>query len=158
VRQAKQSGKRQSYKKSNSRARGAVTPRRTSRRKLDKSSGSSWKEKDDFYKFKPLMAFLQNHLNWVYKQAHNQLKQWSYIKGDSEAGENGDYLVDFFHEEKEVIKYCKENNNCKEQCAHLANNIGGTATNTKRTKAEIPRSIVDPAFITPPPMKKMKMC
>lgn len=97
-----------------------VDPKRPRRSRRSSAGGgaSPTKTRDGFYEFKPLMAFLISHLNWGYKPSKNKLKEWDYIIGDSEKGQDGEYMNDFFHEEEEVIDYCIKNN-FKEKYAHL---------------------------------------
>jgi len=113
------------------------TPSRSKRNRTD--------EKDEFYSFKILIRFLQDHLDWQYKPAKNRLKQWSYINGHSKEGEDGTYLLDYFHEEDEVIEFCKLNK-FKTRFGHLADET----EKSKGKRVKMDYVAMGPKFVTPP--------
>ena len=64
---------------------------------------------DPFYTFDNLMAFNRARLNWLYLQTSGKsLYNYQYVVGDK-AGPEGELGVDFFHEESEVVEYCRKN-------------------------------------------------
>ena len=118
------------------------TPRRTTPKRINsiankKRGVDEDEDEDEFYQFNTLIAFLKKHLHWGYKTAKNSLEQWAYVVGDSKKGEDGVRGIDFFHEEQEVIDFCRKNN-FKEQHAHLLEQEA-------------------PGFRTPPPTKKPRV-
>lgn len=108
-----------------------VTPSRSSSRRSSRARGSEQKKRefaeDDFYFFPNLINFLQAKLGWDYKPG-GVIASWAYIPGTSKLGLKGEYGVDFFTEEEEVVLYCMKNK-FKENYGHLLDSV-----DTKRAR------------------------
>jgi hypothetical protein len=68
-------------------------------------------EEEVFYKFKSLIVKLVKRLGWVYTHGIGLSGAYNYVLPDCKSERHGgEYLVDFFYEESEVIQYCVDNN------------------------------------------------
>ena len=70
-----------------------------------KKDANDQDDNGDFYNFNDLMDFNRSCLNWLYMRG-GKLHSYKYVIGDK-AGPKGKYGTDFFHEEQEVIEYCR---------------------------------------------------
>jgi hypothetical protein len=147
-----------------SKSKAVVTPKRRSARTpmvKDESKPASpqgekkiEQEKEDVYNFKCLIEWLTWKLGWKYKTTSpRELKYYYVYERGGTDGRKGVYLKDYFHEEQDVIDYCKEHN-YKERAHELEEEYAARKDSEDQTQSA--KVGTNPGCVTPPTKRQRR--